>query len=364
MKFSLSSLFVSILMVSILTLILSLLMRNGKLYKYLRTDFFTFLMAVIVLRLCLPFELPFTLSVKAAFPMNFISYFVWRELKPGFNIETLLIIIWFSGTVLFLIRYLYKTKSFNLKIETIIKKSEPYVSDRHNDDIKKYNISIYTGSLIECPMTVKDTVILIPASLINDDNFDNILKHEIQHVKNHDLFLKKAINIICCVFWWFVPVYIIRKYFDILLEMRVDDEITRNKDIGEYARSLIDVKKKILTEKMDKGLSVCMISEDSRTLEYRIKYLFAGNFKKRTSILLLMIVLLLPFATNAVIFEPAFPSPYDNEPNVYDENEIKEKAYIIRHKNGTYGLMIDGNYAQLENIEAEPFCHLRVVYED
>ena len=121
MKFSLSSLFVSILMVSILTLILSLLMRNGKLYKYLRTDFFTFLMAVIVLRLCLPFELPFTLSVKAAFPMNFISEFAWRELKPGFNIETLLIIIWFSGTVLFLIRYLYKTKSFNLKIETIIK---------------------------------------------------------------------------------------------------------------------------------------------------------------------------------------------------------------------------------------------------
>ena len=116
MKFSLSSLFVSILMVSILTLILSLLMRNGKLYKYLRTDFFTFLMAVIVLRLCLPFELPFTLSVKAAFPMNFISEFAWRELKPGFNIETLLIIIWFSGTVLFLIRYLYKTKSFNLKI--------------------------------------------------------------------------------------------------------------------------------------------------------------------------------------------------------------------------------------------------------
>lgn len=364
MKFSLSSLFVSILMVSILTLILSLLMRNGKLYKYLRTDFFTFLMAVIVLRLCLPFELPFTLSVKAAFPMNFISEFAWRELKPGFNIETLLIIIWFSGTVLFLIRYLYKTKSFNLKIETIIKKSEPYVSDRHNDDIKKYNISIYTGNLIECPMTVKDTVILIPESLINDDNFDNILKHEIQHVKNRDLFFKKAINIICCIFWWFIPVYIIRKYFDILLEMRVDNEVTRNKDIGEYAKSLIDVKKKILTEKMDKGLSVCMISEDSRTLEYRIKYLFAGNFKKRTSTLLLMIVLLLPFATNAVIFEPAFPSPYDNEPNVYDENEIKEKAYIIRHKNGAYGLMIDGNYAQLENIEADPFCHLRIVYED
>ena len=364
MKFSLSSLFVSILMVSILTLILSLLMRNGKLYKYLRTDFFTFLMAVIVLRLCLPFELPFTLSVKAAFPMNFISYFVWRELKPGFNIETLLLIIWFSGTVLFLIRYLYKTKSFNLKIETIIKKSEAYENDRYRDDINKYRISIYIGGLIEYPMTVKDTVILIPESLINDDNFDNILKHEIQHVKNHDLFLKKAINIICCIFWWFVPVYIIRKNFDILLEMRVDNEVTRNKDIGEYAKSLVEVKKKMLTSKVDKGLSVSMINEDSRTLEYRIKYLFAGNFKKRTSTLLLMIVLLLPFATNAVIFEPAFPSPYDNEPNVYDENEIKEKAYIIRHKNGTYGLMIDGNYAQLENIEAEPFCHLRVVYED
>ena len=33
MKFSLSSLFVSILMVSILTIILSLLMRNEKLYE-------------------------------------------------------------------------------------------------------------------------------------------------------------------------------------------------------------------------------------------------------------------------------------------------------------------------------------------
>ena len=364
MKFSLSSLFVSILMVSILTIILSLLMRNEKLYKYLRTDFFTVLMIVIILRLCLPFELPFTVALKAAFPMNYISEFSWKELIPGIDIETVLIFIWFTGAVVLIIRYLYKTNCFNLKIETIIKKSEAYENDRYRNDINKYRISIYTGGLIEYPMTVRDTVILIPESLINDDNFDNILKHEIQHVKNHDLFLKKAINIICCIFWWFVPVYIIRKYFDILLEMRVDNEVTRNKDIGEYARSLIDVKKKILTDKMNKGLSVSMISEDSRTLEYRIKYLFAGNFKKRTSTLLLMIVLLLPFATNAVIFEPAFPSPYDNEPNVYDENEIKEKAYIVRHKNGTYGLMIDGNYAQLENIEAEPFCHLRVVYED
>ncbi|MGN1405076.1 MAG: M56 family metallopeptidase, partial [Erysipelotrichaceae bacterium] len=283
---------------------------------------------------------------------------------PGIDIETLLIVIWFTGAVVLIVRYLYKTNCFNLKIETIMKKSEPYLSDNYCDDINKYNISIYTGKLIEYPMTVKDAVILIPENLINDDNFDNILKHEIQHVKNRDLFFKKAINIICCIFWWFIPVYIIRKYFDILLEMRVDNEVTRNEDIGEYARSLIDVKKKILTDKMDKGLAAGMISEDSRTLEYRLKYLFAGNFKKRTSTILLIMVLLLPFVTNTVIFEPAFPSPYDNEPNVYVENEIKEKAYIIRHKNGTYGLMIDGNYAQLENIEAEPFCHLRVVYED
>ena len=38
MRFSLSSLFVSILMVSILTLILSLLMRNGKLFATMSSD--------------------------------------------------------------------------------------------------------------------------------------------------------------------------------------------------------------------------------------------------------------------------------------------------------------------------------------
>ena len=113
-------------MVSILTLVLSLLMRNEKLYKYLRTDFFTVLMAVIVLRLCLPFELPFTVAVKAAIPMNFISELAWKEFIPGIDVETLLIIIWSAGAVVLNLRFLFKTRCFDLKIETIIKKYKSY----------------------------------------------------------------------------------------------------------------------------------------------------------------------------------------------------------------------------------------------
>ena len=40
--------------------------------------------------------------------------------------------------VVLIIRYLYKTNCFNLKIETIIKKSEAYENDRYRDIIAKY----------------------------------------------------------------------------------------------------------------------------------------------------------------------------------------------------------------------------------
>lgn len=86
MRFSISSLVITLLVSCILILFLSILLMQKNNYKLFRTDFLTVLVIVIVLRMILPIEWFFTKTIKLQFIMNpiinWMEYSVYGNIQP------------------------------------------------------------------------------------------------------------------------------------------------------------------------------------------------------------------------------------------------------------------------------------------
>lgn len=123
--------------------------------------------------------------------------------------------------------------------------------------------------------------IIRPIIILSKDDFysedlEFIMRHEIQHYHNYDLYLKMVIDLLVAIHWWNPLVYGLRKQFSVALEISndymVSKEMTKERKI-EYAQSLLRIaKKKVLGNKYDLALV------DGSCLEKRIRFLMDEKY--------------------------------------------------------------------------------------
>ena len=218
---------------------------------------------------------------------------------------------------------------------------------------------------VSSPMVMGfNKTILIPDVYLSQENLINILLHETWHIKNHDIYTKQIINLLVIMYWWFIPVYRLRDKIDLFLEMRVDNQTTNpfsKEEIMKYMHTLIEIQRNIQSKNELKGQSThFMIQDNAHVLEYRINYLMDGMYRKKTSKILMIVVLALPLLTNSIILESEFDSP--NSKEVYDQSDI-DKGYIIKHKDGTYELVFGKIRVEISNPNIECFKDVPIIEE-
>ena len=166
------------------------------------------------------------------------------------------------------------------------------------------------------------------------------------------------------MYWWFIPVYRLRDKIDLFLEMRVDNQTTNpfsKEEIMKYMHTLIEIQRNIQSKNELKGQSThFMIQDNAHVLEYRINYLMDGMYRKKTSKILMIVVLALPLLTNSIILESEFDSP--NSKEIYDQSDI-DKGYIIKHKDGTYELVFGKIRVEISNPNIECFKDVPIIEE-
>lgn len=101
-----------------------------------------------------------------------------------------------------------------------------------------------------------------------------------------------------------------------------------------------------------------MIQDNAHVLEYRINYLMDGMYRKKTSKILMIVVLALPLLTNSIILESAFDPP--NNEDLYDQSDI-DKGYIIKCKDGTYELVFSKIRAKISNPNDDSFKNIPII---
>ncbi len=152
-------------------------------------------------------------------------------------IGTLLLIFNLCSYIIFLhnLRKSY-IKSENSKINDIIEK----ICNEMNMKKISYEIS----ELVTTPITVGifKKKIILSKEMLNNREYELILKHELFHIKNKDIEYKFLLLILNCIYWFNPIIYMFINQIDEILELNCDEFVIQGKNKFsriEYAEILL-----------------------------------------------------------------------------------------------------------------------------
>lgn len=356
MNFSLSSIFITLLMVMIMGLLLSVLLHQKKRYIFFRSDLLVVLSIIILIRLLFPFELFFTRSIYIGSLMNPIQEFFGIELTNGITVLNIFCLFWGVGSIVCLSMYLRKIQISKQILQSIGQNAKKYTISSFIKVDPSLDYPVWVTDLVSVPMVLglKEEIVL-PAKQYSEVELQTIFQHEIQHVQNHDIYIKQLLNVLIIIYWWFLPIYWLSNNINLALEIRADAKATQHLekiDVLKYAYTLVDIEDKFDYKAIDKSLAVSsnfFIQENSKVLLYRINYLLNSDFKRKSNVLFLVIIILLPFISNTIILEPWYEYP-NKKDNTISDTELMENSYLFE-QNGKYYVVIDNQIAEVTNPE-------------
>ena len=352
MRFTISSFLITLLMVTALILFFHLLLTRKKSYVLFRTDFLTIVLVVILCRILLPIELPFTRTIASTIIMTTVKDFLLFELRPSFSVMHMLLIVWLIGSIIQLIRYISKVRELQQLLNSIQQDAQhhaitDYIPEEQGTDV-------YVTGAVSTPMVMgSKPSIYLPETAYTKEELHNILYHELQHIHHKDLWIKQLINGVVILYWWFLPVYVLRKQIDLYLEMRADNAVIgkmSREEYLEYAQSILDVQRKQVEQKgFPSRMTTCFISDGMNSLSYRLDFLLQGEPKRKTNGILLLLAFVLPFLSNAVIIEPSYMNDIETTKGTFTEDQMTE-SYIIEHADGSYTVVVGGEKMPLNYV--------------
>lgn len=356
MTFSISSFLISLGMVFLLTLVLCFILWSRRSLKVIRLDFIVVLFSMIFFRLLLPIEFPTAITLKSTAILPSIHNLLYATLSVGplsISVINLFCFLWTSGTIFGLkkvaTQHLTLSRVVNtLNFENLLVER---IDTRIVHAIKNEHIQIVQSNVVPAIVTVgviNPRIILPDITGLTDTEMNFILAHEIQHIKNKDIFLKYLLEILVTVYWWFPPVYLLRKQLELVLEMRVDSQVTKlfgDESYFDYAYALVSVSKKSLQLKSSRlnffrNNVANFIPDSTNILKKRIDFLLDGFEIRKTNRLILTSLFIVPFFFFGIIFEP-----YNSQSNKLDDTfniEDIQTGYILETEEGRFFYYNDG----------------------
>lgn len=304
--FSIYSLAASCLLSTILIIVFWIFLNWKKAFHIIDIRVLNVLFIAILIRLLFPFNIGvFQINTKSQ-----IFFEASNELE--FTFWDIFQIVWLLGACLSLTFYFIKIRK-NQKIFNYI------FLDPDKMILKDFQFPVLVSKYVSNPMILGvKKIILLPDINYSDQEKSMIIAHEIQHIKNKDIYLKYLISLICAVYWWFVPLYFFKKCSEIFLELRVDQKlITEENSLSKYLylESLITVAKKNTQSVINTSYFSCSLLTE---LETRVYYLLSSN-KHKYSVYLAGIIFAFSLAPSVFEFVP-------DQYNIYQSKKTIEQV--------------------------------------
>lgn len=349
LRISQSSILNSIFVASLFILFLWQILNKEKNYKYFRSDFISIIVVLVVCRLILPIECFYTWTLPSRSYGDLHRYVLTTPvLNTGLEIKDVFILIWIVGGIIQLIRYGYEIYQTRFMDKYVLVSKE----ERMKVDPILTDFTVVKSEYIKQP-EVKSfkRMIYLPKVDFSEQDLKYILLHETRHLKNHDLFLLQIVNFLQIIYWWFPLIYVFRREFQFLLEIRVDYQVSKilNQDeYLDYAQAMIGVNKKIGMQKVKYSQNLGFANFEKSELSHRVAFYLEGENRKRTSRLLLALLLIFGIGSSAFILEPYYGERIFGEDYVGSFN-----SYLIEKKDGTYEWYSNGELYDVLDQEAQ-----------
>ncbi len=365
-RFSFSSLYMSLLFANVMILFLYLAFQNQKLLlKFGLPMTGTILLAAFV-RMLMPFEL-LNLSHNIYLP-NPVSIVIGEFLQPQFfgdrfSCWSFAKMIWLIGILIFSVRTLKRERATGKLIARESRKipetAPAYrVFRRIQEEIPRTcRIELRTLPLIHVPMIygLRHPCILLPENFdLDETSLYYILRHESAHYLHHDLLLKVLIKFFCIIYWWNPFCKPLKKQTDLVLEMRVDQEVAKNpRQKMEYVLCLETVMQHLLKSVSASSpapvssISFCRKSRSATVQRVNILLESEVPSHKGFRYILVSLMTVLFVLSFTYIFEASCRSFIDTLENSIQPNA--NNSYIIERNDGMYELYINNEYWYTED---------------
>lgn len=347
-------------------ILLEIVLRSDMLISRVRCELLLLCMVLPVIRIVMPVEiLPWTKSI--AVPYVFPS--VVQNLNKGilviagsgitlWNLIQAVIVL---GAVILTISVILEYQRFERFVNMLPDVDDSRVYDvveqilKEKDKKRKIVLKWCKADEEPCVGGFLQPYILLPKRAFSKKELDCILRHEVAHCVQGDLFIRLIWISIKIIYWWNPVVKILDRQFEQLLEIRADDNAVNSakNDIScDYMEVLVHLDQ---GTNMGSNRKFCASFRAWAGLatSKRVRRLLArGNLSKISivacNLFCVVCILVLTVAMNVVILEPKGEIPDVESTGGQILTDIN--SFFIQNEDGTYDLYFDGVHcATLEN---------------
>lgn len=344
--------------------------KKDILYEGMR---FTFgVIVLILLRMMIPLNFPFTITIPFAEVLPRINIFLNYNIgNTDIKICHVLIILWLIEAVRRLICMGIGNRDYRRYLAPFLVKNISEYPDVL-ELLNEYHVSFMQVYMVPAAISpelfgARNTVLVLPKDMLSKEELLFACRHELEHYKNHDLWLKLFVDLTVCIQWFNPLVYILRQELILAFEMANDREVMRDcteLQRAEYMLFIIRLSKIIgKEEKRQKGLS--FIKRNDFNLKQRVDFLSSkdyGKTKMRGASVLLRYVLVTVMLMVAFVFVPEGYIPK----NLQDSEAVKvheDNSYLVECEEG-YQLYINGSYLYTCSTIHDEFNDLPIIKEE
>ena len=320
--------------------------RIPRIFNKMNCNFMIWLLIITFLRFLLPVESKLSISIYFEHDfieiIRFIRLHTIRIAEHTLYIYQILLFIWFSVSLILLLRMIRKYLCFQKEIKDLIDRDDTISIDT----IKGYdlpdNIDLYKSTVIPMPLItgIINPVIILPSITLNDEETMIILKHELQHYKYKDIILKFCLQLFCILYWWNPAMYIVKKQLLLLLEIRADSGVYETLNAVQKINYLECLKKMSTNSQGHPDLGINFTgSNHNSVLLKRMEYL-AEEQEQKSPIIASAIFSLLLLSSLIFVFEP-----YNRSAEIEEGTfTLPENTYIIQTEQGNYEIYFNDEY--------------------
>lgn len=378
MGISVFSVIISIVFFNI-ALIAAFIMRRSNTFLARHTVSFLLLMVLLgIIRLLTPIDFDRAYVVRSYQVIPAIEDFIHRPIAGSYTFGSLLLLIWLSGTVIFLVRDVVAQIRF-------IRISLNYPPSDRRDLIDLAgefgsDFGLLVSSSISRPYTAGlfRPAIYLPDIELPEESWRTILRHEVQHLCSHDEAKKLFFLAVQALFWWNPLAHISRKEIDTILELQCDARVTAEMS-EEEVDTYLDLLKTLKDWKPNHSIPVgaSTLVWDQKELEARFAALenTSSSSKKRPHAIMYILLFSTFLLSYFVLVQPVRYASQDKlveDISVSDISQlnidmvVSPEMYIV-FENNEYYLYVNGVAASViseENLSIPPFNTLPILEDN
>lgn len=253
MRISFSSLFMSLLFGNTFIVLMALLLKRNKVISKFNINFIVTCLMLIIIRLALPIELYIAKTVPCQVILPDIRRFLSAPIGlTNHSLINVFLYVWWTMVIVKIIAFYTKHRKAQRLLERIDQYQEKNINDILDTVCREYacknpfkvrKIDAYRSPFI---VGLVHPTIVLTQSAFECKNLEFIIRHEAEHFFHKDLWIKYLVEVICIIYWWNPFVYILKKEFDSVLELRNDvcvtEKLNEDKKL-EYLNCLLDIAK-------------------------------------------------------------------------------------------------------------------------